>query len=264
MAARRRTQEKPRYVYRSFREGGKVKRRYYGSIEDPLAELVWRSQRLAAGNERAARQKRVAEMEAAKSCEPALKTLASAGDFLLTLPAVLQVPLRMPTKRSEANCSGPELVALVKSIMDVTPTREQLRQLARSAEAGDEQAQLKLELLVGSLPDFRASIGSLGEIARDNLMEAIAGSDPLVKLQLREEMKELAARLGREKTDDPLEQMLIDNVLLTRLDAMRCCIAAVQSQSSRTEYSFWQSMYSRATRRYEKSIDNLQRYRKRN
>jgi hypothetical protein len=137
------------------------------------------------------------------------------------------------------------------------PTRELFEHLSWQANRGDREAAKRLRRILRANPDIWRSVGDLAEHLERSLIEQIARGNLVLGECVRLKAEEMRAALLAEATDEKLERLLIDELVVSWLEEKYAGMAAIQPQQFKRDARFWEQRYERAKTRYQTAIKEL-------
>src|SRR5690606_30582769 len=98
------------------------------------------------------------------------------------------------------------------------PTNEEFQRLVRLANKGDSDAAEELQRIVRSCEEIWGPYADLNGHVEATLIGMIAGENVVLREALRTKMGELKNSL-RGKTDNPVDALLVDQIMILWLDS---------------------------------------------
>ena len=203
-----------KYYCRSIRVDGRVTREYIGRAADPVVQFIAQGDALGRAAAAAAVADVRAEQTRFRELEPQLRNLADRVQemeeiYLLTLGYRRSEggwqPVQYKNKNRPMNNLGDG---------DERPTRELFQHLSRQANRGDRKAADRLRQILRENPDIWRSIGDLARHAEQSLIDLIARGNLVLGESVRLKVEEMRKSLLAEATDETLEKLLIDEVVV--------------------------------------------------
>ena len=140
------------------------------------------------------------------------------------------------------------------------PTREEFDELVERAEAGDVDALRQLRATLHRHPKIWQQMGDLGKHVKVLLVDLISGKSILVRESLLLQLNDMEKSLSREPAT-PLEQLLVERVLVSWLDVNFQQISFNEPRDRKTDLTFWEQRLEKAQRRHFAAIEALERVR---
>lgn len=261
------------YVYRSFRDGDRTGKVYIGAATDPVAQIVHRVCRLGKAIRSSENEKRAAEIEIAKRCEPYMEVIAQVAAKWRFLDRLFATHPRWGTGGVPDHVlSAPyiwagdahECLTGVKRILryrKMSPA--EINQIVRQAAANDPAALERLTELIADQKELFAGAVDLMAIARDFVVDALAGDDPGSRAAVAAQVDYILSEFDRDNATDGLERMLIDIAAVAYLDAMKCSALCVRATDTQKQAAYWSSAATRSDKRAQAAIAALEQYRTR-
>ncbi|PQO40372.1 hypothetical protein DTL21_00065 [Bremerella cremea] len=256
MGWEKRRDSKSKYLYRSIRINGKVTKRYIGPEHDPVTRLVDKKLRLDCAEEAALTLELQNERSDFKRYLTALNALSSHVRFVLQLcmwaeglelkkglRALMSQNHRLTLEDISAN--NPEL-----------PTLEEFHRLVRLSRKGDDDAAEELQRIVRHHKDIWDPYADLNRHVEATLIEMISGGEVVLKESLRSKVDDLKDSI-RGKADNPVDALLVDQIMISWLELRYTHMATLQSQNGERDSRFWDAQYARAHSRYLAAIREL-------
>ena len=255
MTWERRSGTTGRYYFHSVKVDGKVVKKYIGRTGDPVAEVIAKGDSLDRAEAAAAVAEVRFEQARYRNLEPLLIAF-SAGVQEVNEITLLACGYRIRKGRLQAvmyRDSNPN-----RSDQDDEPlTRELFDHLARRANRGDRDAADRLRQILRDHPEITRELGNVSKHSEQSLIGLIAGDNFVLSESVRLEVEELRTSLLDEATDATLEKLLIDQVVISWLDAEYTRLAAVQPQQFKQDAKFWEQRHERANDRYLSAMKEL-------
>lgn len=236
------------YVYRSTRVGSGVERTYLGTLADPAVRAVERTSQLV----RASRQ---AEREAVTS---ALGIIDAVDRVLATIHSEANRTIRNLRKRWKRAKESPIPRPKMKP---QNLTYEEYTDLVDDASHGDQQALDQLRQHLRGKPELCHLLGDLNRHVQQHLIDLAADGLTDVRESIAIRLADTQAQLLKEG-DSLLEQLLVDQVLSTMLDAACCQLGASQAYEQESIRRRWENRLARAQQRHQTAIASLIELRK--
>lgn len=256
MTWERRDGTKKRYYFRSQKVAGRVVKTYIGRASDAVVTLLARGDSLSRAEASAAVAQVRSEQAAHRDVERLVENLAYgvreahrvallACGYRRSRGRLQAVKYRATTPRSGV-APGAEPV-----------TRELVEHLTRRANYGDRQAADRLRQILRANPEIWQEVGDLAKHAERCLIEMIAPGNLVLAESVRLQADRLRKSLLAEATDTALERLLIDDVVVTWMEAEYTRVAALQPQQYKQDARYWAQAHERADGRYKSAISEL-------
>lgn len=231
------------YVHKSIRQSGRVRRTYVGSLADPVVYALVKSERLGKAVREAEDQIADRELKVVETAYGCLKLVQASNNQMVR-------SLRKRWKRTQN--------ARVRrdSMLRPTVTREMYEDLVAEAAEGDEAALTELRKLLQENPKLQNVLGDLNRHVQDHLIDLAASRVIDVRWALVQSVKEKREELLRGGDSLP-EQMLVDQVLATMLDAAVCQLGFSQSHATEAVTRRWERRLTHAQSRHQAAIKSL-------
>ncbi|TWU27918.1 hypothetical protein Poly41_70370 [Novipirellula artificiosorum] len=247
MSIERRRGTLKQYVTTVERVNGRLRKRYIGSMDDPVVSYLMRTKTLANAN-RAAREADLRnEIEIATKLEHHFVRLEKWSAGWLVTDGLVQLI------DSDTLTQTPSTAITMKP-----PRIKRFKQTCRLANQGDEVAKQELEGWIAATPGLYAEATSLVAIARDELLKFASGS-PETEALLRSKLDGISASLS-EEVDDGIGRLYAEAVSLAWMDMMRCGIGALRVSTDTKTAKYWDAATDRATRRWTRIQAEYQKY----
>lgn len=261
MSLEQRKVGKATYINGYRRDGSKVIKTHIGSVNDPVAMIAFRMERLRLAEQASGLYRLGNETTRNMATERNMDLLAAASATRKVLSTFLSSEIRLPHRTHTVNPNDSnerkfdydDLALGVSSI----PKPHALTDLRRKAATGEEDAIVELDRLCRLAPDLVASLVSLVDATKQMVVEQLAGDDQLTlrstTLQLEGRLKEIMNLAD----DNPLSRMVTEVAAIAWLDAARCSILAARTYERRGDAIHFQKLADRATRRFSKLLSGL-------
>ncbi len=245
------------YLYRSQREGEKVRKKYLGKASSPLLAAVHGYQQCQDAARHRDRQEAIRQADVAKQICALCDRLATLVDRADVLHELSQRQRRSRRESVPMNSSTYPPQDVVDVTLDSLPTDSAFAKLQRRVDAGDEEAAEELRRLLRKSPAFMAKSIDLMSITRSLMIGTIAGTSVTIRIALEEQLARDTKALQRLFGDDESTRLLVEIVGLFRLEAFRthCMLASVQH--SHTATKFWSAMAVKSLKRCERAVTRL-------
>jgi len=244
-----------RYYFHSVKVDGKVIKKYIGRTGDPIAEVIAKGDSLNRAEATAAVAEVRSEQAQYRDLERLLIAIFAGVREVhdVTLVACgyrrrkgrLQAVKYRDSKSDRSDQSDEPL------------TREVFEHLSRRANRGDRDAADRLRQILRDHPEITRELGNVSKHVEQSLIGLIAGDNFVLNESVRLQAQELRSSLLDEATDATLEKLLIDQVVISWLDAEYTRLAAVQSQQFKQDAKFWEQRCERASDRYLTAVKEL-------
>ncbi len=231
-----------RYVYRTVRSAGRVQRTYLGTLADPVVQTLERFKQL---------EQVTADAEAAK-VDADLELLGRVETCLALLKTTTGRIIRNLRKRY-ARAHHQRIPRC--NLPDVKITRDDYDQVVADAADGSEDALVVLRRVLRANPALYHELGDLNAHVRRHLINMSAAAidtQAAMQLMLVDERQELLAG-----GDSLPEQLLIEQILTTMLDAACCQIGLAQPHRKESVRQRWERQLQRAQARHQVAICSL-------
>lgn len=252
----KRSSSKRSYYTRSRRSNGRTIREYVGPQSDPGVRLIADWEALRRAEIKAATAAMRAEQDQFKELEPALETLAKLVDEAQEIH-LLVCGYRRRNGALEAMNTRAYESSRRDTNGDETVTRELFEHLVHRANYGDATAAQELREILQDNPEIWQNVGDLARQAREGLVELIAEGNTAIKESVTLKLQEIDQSLRREATDETLESLLIDHIVVCWLELYFVRMAAMQRLEHKKDQRFWDGRVKQANRRYVSAIKEL-------
>jgi hypothetical protein len=234
---------KSAYVYRSIREGNRVRRTYVGSLGDPVVQALLESERLS---------KATCEAEQRKS-EHELKIVETMNTCLSMIHKSSNRAVRNLRKR----CRRSNQMKVRRLTMPETNlVQHEYEALVADAADGDMDCLTELRQLLKTTPHLRAALGDLNHHVQLYLIDLASGGALDVKESLKHSI--ITKRIELLEDGDSLpEVMLVDQILSTMLDAAVCQLGCSQQHAKESIARRWERRLTAAQTRHQSAIQSL-------
>jgi hypothetical protein len=237
------------------RVNGKVRKTYVGSLADPVASLVHRSDQLAMAHRRAAEEATRRDLEAYGRIEGVTRLLASKAARLVWRQ---RDRLRRGQDGGHAIATRetpmPKTAALLNAPIDVT--KDDFDDLAARAAAGCEEALEVLRHTLLANPAVYRLLGNLAQHAQRALIRLVAGDSAVTREAAQFQANELRQDLLRDG-DSPLERLVVDQVVTTWLDVYIQQLGLSQPHAKEGLRHRWEKQLDRAQKRHLAAVAAL-------
>lgn len=232
-----------RYVYRTVRVAGRVQRTYLGTLADPVVQTLERFKQLGQAT---------TEAEEAKVVEDL--TVVERGDACL---AIIQATASRIVRNLRRRYQRAHYCKIPRCTMpDVPINRDDYDQLVADAADGSSDALTELRRVLKSNPALYRALGDLNGHVQRHLLNVVAAgavdTQDAMQMMLAEKREELLA-----EGDSLPEQLLVDQVLTTMLDAAYCQIGLTQPDHKAPVRRRWERQLQRAQARHYAAISSL-------
>jgi hypothetical protein len=139
--------------------------------------------------------------------------------------------------------------------------RDEFDAVVERATAGCPKALRELRHLLKRNPAIYERLGDLSQHVQLCLVALVAADSVLAQESLRLNVRDFRCRLG-DPHDDPLQQLLINQVITTWLDVNFQQIGFSQPRESRADTKHWQWQLDRAQKRHLAALKTLAEVRK--
>jgi hypothetical protein len=244
------------YLYRSFRDGGRVRRRYFG--KGPVADLVAQLEAaiVAARADECRRQAAEwrRELERLRSIDNLVEQLAGLAEraaHLALLATGHHQHKRQWRRRRRVGTTAADLVKSPGEPVSMPASIDEVEAIWRRARDGDESAGAAVRHWLARLPEPAISLfgGDLGERAERALAVRIAGEDVAAREAIQARCRRLREELAGERPT-AVETILVERVVASRLvvEEAELRLAAVKDLTFR-QADYQQRRLDRAHRR---------------
>lgn len=247
------------YVTRTTRMGTKIVKRHVGTLTDPAADFVFRTNRLT----KATRQADIKHLDHQRGQDKLIeRTMDLLVSFsrcwhVLYLLAVDEPPAgTIPMNRDTGNSQR------LSNSLGQLPDTNAFKRLCRAADRGDSHAQAALDDLVAESDVILQEVFSPTGTARRLVTDSLAGESYFLRQVIDQRLSEVISHF--ETTNkDPLTRMYAEVTAIAWLDACRCSVAAVRETRRRADGKYEQSLADRACRRFQRIAAAMERHRER-
>lgn len=256
MAWEKRTTSNRSYYTKSRRHDGRVKRQYVGPQSDPVVRIIAAGDALNRAESKAAVVAVRAEQDRFKTLEPLLDDLVAqvqeSQEISLLVcgyrrrKGALEAVRFREYKSSQSGCDRGEVV-----------TRELFQHLARRANLGDRAAAVRLREILEDNPEIWQGVRDLAQHAKRSLIDLIADGNAVLREAVSLQVEELHRSLRQEATDETLERMLIDHIVVCWLELYFVRTAAMQPQKHNKDRRFWEQRLKNANARFHSALKEL-------
>lgn len=228
-----------KYLARTFRQGGKLHRRYIGKATDPVAQLLFDDEELAKAHEAAYQ----ADCQLEKDNDiAASKTLDSLCQWSSNWKVITQLKeMQMRSKPTE-----------VTATERVCPGLHAFNETCRRANEGDPDAQRQIDIWIAETPQILSDATDMIETARDYLIQfagsASAESSAIWETKIDSDVSAILEEAG----DDPFSRMCAEVVALAKMDVMRSSMMPYLAGGDMKRSSYWGTAVGRSQKRWIK------------
>lgn len=141
--------------------------------------------------------------------------------------------------------------------VDVELTRDELEQLCTAANAGDQEARVRLRQWLDAHPDAWRSVGDVGMRSELSVREALAGGDFLLSESLARSADALRdSLLPADPT--PLEQLAVQRLVVTWFQVQLAEQHVASHRNAPGQCSYWTRSLDSAHKRFTGAVSHLQ------
>lgn len=231
------------YVYRTVREGNRVRRTYLGPRGDPVVQTLEEFRDLGRATAEAAEREVARELQRLEAVDACLQL---SGSWSHRTVRNLRKRWRRVGRKRIRRISMPEL--------DITA--DEYDALVADAADGDETALAELRELLADNPGLCRLLGDLSGHVQRQLIELAADG----AIDVREAMASMLSD-QRDKLlaagDSLPERLLVDQILSTMLDAAVCQLGSSQPHAKESIARRWERRLTRAQERHQAAIRSL-------
>lgn len=256
MGWEKRRDSKSKYLYRSVRIDGRVTKQYIGPEHDPVTRLVDKKLRLDRAEEVASTLELQHERNNFEQYLTALNALNSHVRFVLQVcmwGEGFELKQGHRVGMSQTHRLTSEDVSANNSEL---PTQEEFHRLVRLSQKGDDDAAEELQRIVRHHKDIWDPYADLNRHVEATLIEMISGGEVVLKESLRSKVDDLKDSI-RGKADNPIDALLVDQIMISWLELRYTHMATLQSQNGDRDSRFWDAQYAGAYSRYLAAIREL-------
>lgn len=256
MSWEKRRDSKSKYLYRSVRVKGKVRKQYIGREHDPVARLVDKKLRLDRAEKAAPTQELWNEQDNFQQHLTFLTQLRRHVRHVLQVclwakGGELKQGQRVPMSQNH-QLTSEEVSAGTAEL----PTKEAFQRLVRQSTQGDPDAAEELRRIVRNRHEIWEAYADLNRHVEVTLIGMISGEDLVLSESLRAKVDDLKNSI-RGKTDNPIDGLLVDQIMISWLELRYSQMAKIQPQHLARDLQFWNAQYERAYYRYLAAIREL-------
>lgn len=245
-----------RYYCRSVRRGGKVTSVYLGNQDDPLTRAIAAAESLLHARSATALAEVRAEQAVFRQLEPMFAAIADhtrrEARIHILAHGFRQLKGRWTMTGPKQRRRGHDPTA-DKDL----PPRELIDHLGRRAARGDRTAAERLRKLIREHPEIWQPVGDLTQHAAISLIGLVAGDNAVLQESVLLQVERLRDSLSGGITDDPLDRLLVDQVVVCWLELEYTRLAAIQPQAHFKDATFWQRRHRDAHARYLGAVREL-------
>lgn len=243
--------------YRSVRTSAGPRRRYIGSLLRPEVRAVERIRRLEQAFKAAERETKQDEMQRARLADEAIHLLVELGKRWTRLAARGGMLHQL-----RVGFNDPASETFVQPTV-VSPNRLRAFVKARHAEPSRAQpAQSLLRLEENDRMNIDQTFDFIG-LTRKLVVDALAGDNRSVREAAETNVDWVLSQLKHEHCSDPVEQMLVNTMVVSYLNSMRAFALQAQAAETQKEESFRQQMAARSQKAHAAAAAALQTHRQR-
>ena len=136
-------------------------------------------------------------------------------------------------------------------------TRERVTHLHQQANKGDQSSAKELREIIASHQEIWAPFGDLSRHVEESLIQMISRGDVLISESLRAKIGELRDSLRVNNEASVMENLLVDDLILSWLENHHARMASLQPQQHTRDARFWNERFEQAHARYEAALTRL-------
>lgn len=244
-----------RYVRRNERLGDKVRTHYLGSAADPVTRIVVESEDLTRALSQSASETAERELhhhERLETCQKFLHKKISRL-FWRRRRGLVGIPNSCSRTRPMEGMMHDEID---KTSDSVSVSRDDFDEIIEDAVQGDEDALQELKRTLKYNSSICERLGDVSRHVQIFLIEALGEESVAVQESIKIEMEKLRGQLNCHHSD-PLERLLIEQVITTLLDLSVQQIGSLQPDIKETLRRRWERRMERARKRHLAAIHAL-------
>ena len=138
-------------------------------------------------------------------------------------------------------------------------TRDELDELIKRAELGDDTALEQLRTVMRTDRETWRRFGDLAQVVKQQIVSLMCGDDVVCREAISTELTALTSSLGADGSK-PLHDLLVDQVVIARCDQMYHQMAAIQPRDSKRDTTYFDKRLDRAEDRFNRAIEQLQKF----
>jgi hypothetical protein len=244
------------YYYHATREGGRTRKQYIGSTDDPWVAWYLRHRGLRQASHEAHRQAMArvrefyAELDAARE------------RFERWTHGIIEAWLGTQGYRIDPRTKDWRIMRRApgqpEPIRDVS--RDQFEAILAKAERRDEKAIEQLRAIIRANPEAFAPLGDLAEHCSRLIVNQIMRDNVAAQASLLLNARELEKSLGIENCS-PTERLLIQRITMSWLDLQHAQFESSQDRDSKTDQKYFDGRLEKAQKRHADAVLNLERLR---
>lgn len=248
-------QKKPkRYVRRSERVGDQVHTHYIGNLNDPITRVLVQSDELSQALKRSASDSDERELERQHQLEPCQQYLATRVTRLLGRERQRQG--REQEKHGSHQRISCMETTLETGLVHVSRSRDEWDEIVEDAAQGDEMALAELKEILYANPAVRELLGDLSRHVQTTLIDIVGAQSIATREALKIQIGALRNEL-HHRNADPLERLVIEQVITTKLDLAIQQIGCAQPRVKETHRRRWEGRLDRAQKRHLAALSAL-------
>lgn len=243
-----------RYVRRNERVGDKVRTHYLGGVGDPVTRVIVESEDLTRALRHSASETAERELNLQERLETCQRFLHSRvlRLFWRRRRWLFDIPDSYPrTRRMEVKMHDE-----TEASDSVSISRDDWDEIVEDAAQGDEEALDELKQILRYNPEICDRLGDVTRHVQMLLIEILGEESIATRESVKMKMVRLRTQL-RYQHSDPLERLLIEQVVLTMLDVSIQQIGSSQPHVKETLQRRWERRMDRAQKRHLAAVSAL-------
>lgn len=245
-----------RFHYRAKRTGGRVVKKYCGSLADPVVALLARHERLSQAERRAERE---ADMEE-RRVYGAIEAVVTALEHQLrgALRQWMRLPQNPPLRQGRSRGLKQEIRGMESKQRRQPITRDEFDELVKRAEIGEADALAEIRKLLRADPATWRPFGDLTEHVKRLFLGLMVRNNIVARESLNLELEALTRELQQEHSS-PLRKLVIDQILILWLDVHYQQTLAAEPREGKTDIEFLDRRLNKTRKRYFTALEALGR-----
>ncbi|WP_146458612.1 hypothetical protein [Rubripirellula tenax] len=158
---------------------------------------------------------------------------------------------------NEAQADGVDADETIEMALESIPKFHAFNELRRAAKRGDAAASSELDRLTELAPDLLRSLFRVVESVKRMVIDELTCGDILLSQATRLEIDHRVAEIMDRSDGGMIQQMRAEIAAIAWLDALRCSVLAARSYQRAGDANHFRSLAERATRRFQRSVQDL-------
>ena len=243
-----------RYVRRSERVGDQVHTHYIGTLNDPITRILVQSDELSQAIKRSASDFNESALVRQHELEPCQQYLATRVTRFLAGEQQRQ-GREQEKQGSHRRISSMETI-LEMGLGHVSLSRDEGDEIVEDAAQGDETALAELKEILYANPAVRELLGDLSRHVQTTLIDIVGAESIATREALKIQIEALRNKL-HHRDANPLERLVIEQVITTKLDLAIQQIGCAGPHIKETHRRRWEGRMARAQKRHLAALSAL-------